>query len=797
LTPNTKAPLTQGRPGGGPQAGRLRTELPAAARRGGWWVAFAVIGVGLVAAAGGAERALLPKEVAGCVWWIKADAGVLTNHSGGVTNWVDQSGLGHSMDQLNGQEPRVVRGLNGHPAIRFSRAGSMFGAFDFGSNRLADHSLLLLARWTETNAASCQRILSSHLWNWTFGYMEGHDQSWYANGYVYHGDWSLYGAGAINTNWHLHTGSLMGGTNPVASFWKDDTLLMEAQARPGIQPNTLQPRQIEVNGLRGNQRSECEVAEAILYDRVLSEAELKGIWRYFATRYGIHTPVNPTPPQQVVVSATSSAYPIADGPFRPDWRSFQQYECPEWFRDAKFGIWAHWSPQCQPEQGDWYAYHMYKQGSRQYQYHVGHYGHPSQFGYKDICHAWKAENWDPGRLMQLYQRAGAKYFVALANHHCNFDCWDSTYQPWNSVNIGPKQDIVGTWAALARQHGLRFGVSVHSARAWEWYEVAHGADTNGPLQGAPYDGALTRADGRGKWWEGYDPADLYGPHGAARTREARQAYIRKWFDRTKDLVDRYQPDLLYFDDTVPPLGEAGMNVVAHFCNANLQRHQGKLEAVFNTKIYDAHPPREVYGRLVNDFEGGRADSIQPYPWQTDTCIGNWHYYRGAEYRTAREVIQELIDIVSKNGNLLLNLPLKGDGTLDAQELKFLDELTRWMDINGEGIYGTRPFRILGEGKVRFTTKGRTLYVFYLGWPDGPLTVPALARNSPLVRGRLAEVRLLGFDGKLKWSRTDAGLVIQLPEQKPCDHAVAFKITGLETVAARGPSTPAPSASTPR
>src|SRR5579862_4933599 len=170
---------------------------------------------------------------------------------------------------------------------------------------------------------------------------------------------------------------------------------------------------------------------------------------------------------------------IAPGPFKPDWDSLKQYQVPDWFRDAKFGIWAHWSAQCQPEQGDWYARGMYQQGSPQYEYQVKTYGHPSKFGFKDICNLWHAENWNPEELMALYRRAGAKYFVALANHHCNFDCWDSKYQPWNSVNIGPKKDIVGIWAKTARQFGLKFGVSVHSARAWDWYDVAHGSDREG------------------------------------------------------------------------------------------------------------------------------------------------------------------------------------------------------------------------------------------------------------------------------------------------------------------------------
>ena len=683
------------------------------------------------------------------------------------------------MDQSSGQAPILALGPNHQPVVRFDGLGSLSSSRDLNSNHLAAHSLFLMARWTDTNAAHCQRILSSRTWNWCFGYMEGHDQSWYANGYVYHGEWSLYGAGAANTNWHLHAGTLTTGTNPVASFWKDDTLLMEAQARPSILPHTMQPRQIQLSGMGSGQRSRCEIAEAILYDRVLTEAELQRVWKYFSARYRINTPAA-TPVAAAVAEALPqpSPYPIAEGPFQPDWRSFKQYQCPDWFRDAKFGIWAHWSPQCQPEQGDWYAYHMYKQGSRYYNYHIEHYGHPSQVGYKDVCNLWKAEKWDPEKMIRLYQRAGAKYFVALANHHCNFDCWDSTSQPWNSVNIGPKKDIVGTWAALARQYGLRFGVSVHSARAWEWYEVAHGADTNGPYKGVPYDGALTKADGVGRWWEGYDPADLYGPHGAARTAAARQAYREKWFQRTKQLVDKYRPDLLYFDDTVPPLGQAGMSVVAHYLNVNRQWHDGHEEAVFNTKIYDAHPPQEVYRRLVNDFEGGRADVIQPYPWQTDTCIGNWHYYRGAKYRSSDSVIRELIDIVSKNGNLLLNIPVKGDGSLDADELKFLEELTRWMDVNSEGIYGTRPFSIFKEGDLRFTTKGDTLYAFSLGRPTPEVQIRALGRASPRVTGEVSEVRLLGHAGLLDYKRNPDALIITVPDPGTVALPCTFKITGL-------------------
>jgi len=205
----------------------------------------------------------------------------------------------------------------------------------------------------------------------------------------------------------------------------------------------------------------------------------------------------------------TSSEPVAQGKFQPTWNSLQQYEVPDWFRDAKFGIWAHWGPQCQPEDGDWYARAMYLEGSGQYRYHVAHYGHPSQFGFKDVIHEWKAEHWDPEKLMALYKRAGAQYFFALANHHDNFDLWDSKYQPWNSVAIGPKKDLIAGWAKAARAYGLRFGVSVHAAHAWTWYEPAQGADKTGQFAGVPYDGKLTKADGRGKWWDGLDPQDLY------------------------------------------------------------------------------------------------------------------------------------------------------------------------------------------------------------------------------------------------------------------------------------------------
>ena len=295
------------------------------------------------------------------------------------------------------------------------------------------------------------------------------------------------------------------------------------------------------------------------------------------------------------LASAPSARPAAEV-FQPSWESLQQYKCPDWFRDAKFGIWAHWTAQSVPEMGDWYAHGMYIEGSGQYDYHVKHYGHPSKFGFKDVDHLWHAEKWNPDKLMALYRAAGARYFVALAQHHDNFDCFDSKYQPWNSVALGPKRDIVGDWAKAARAAGLRFGVTCHGSHAWSTYEVAQGADKTGPLAGVPYDGNLTKADGKGQWWEGLDPQDLYAqrhePMGMDWTWDNKghgdrpsKAYCEKFYNRSIDLIDKYNPDLLYFDDLTLPLNEVdpsvGLRIAAHYYNSNIARHGGRLEAVMN------------------------------------------------------------------------------------------------------------------------------------------------------------------------------------------------------------------------
>jgi alpha-L-fucosidase len=498
----------------------------------------------------------------------------------------------------------------------------------------------------------------------------------------------------------------------------------------------------------------------------------------------------------------------AGGRFTASWESLKQYRAPDWFRDAKFGIWAHWTAQCVPEQGDWYARRMYLQGDPAYNFHLETYGHPSEVGFMEIDRRWKAEAWDPAALMDLYAKAGARYFVALANHHDNFDCFDSTHHAWNSVRIGPKKDIVGTWAALARARGLRFGVTNHSAHAWHWFQPAYGYDPEGQKAGVRYDAyRLKKEDGRGTWWDGLDPQDLYtGPsmvmpdgittiadanawHNANDRKWTEQppagnpSFVQRWYKRCEELVDKYDPDLLYFDDTELPLGQAGLDIAAHFYNGNISR-RGRLEAVLTSKGLQT----DHLGTMVLDIERGRADRILAEPWQTDTCIGDWHYRRSLfeqhRYKTADTVIRMLIDIVSKNGNLLLNIPVRGDGTIDDDERAVLAGLADWMQRNGEAIHGTRPFSVFGEGPpdvkgsanfnensarpytaedIRFTKKGDVLYAFALAWPaDGRVAIRTLAEDSPHYPKRIERVEAHGEGGPLPFTRDLSGLSVTLP-----------------------------------
>lgn len=525
--------------------------------------------------------------------------------------------------------------------------------------------------------------------------------------------------------------------------------------------------------------------------------------------------------QNYQVPVSEKNEPMMKGKFQPTWSSLENYQVPEWFRNAKFGIWAHWGPQCVEGSGDWMARSMYLEGSAEYKYHVEHYGHPSEVGFKDIIPLFKAEKWNPDALVAFYKKIGAQYFFALGNHHDNFDLWDSKYQAWNSKNMGPKRDILAEWEQAARKYELPFGISFHADHAWTWYEPSQRYDRNGPKAGVPYDGTLTKADGKDKWWEGYDPQELYAQNhpmskgswvdGMIHSQWAwgngaslpTQEYCTNFYDRTVDAINRYNPDLIYFDVTVVPfypISDAGLKIAAHFYNHNMATHKGKLEAVMLSKILDENQRKAI----VWDVERGAPNEIMEQPWQSCSCIGGWHYntsiYENNWYKSAADVVKLLVDIVSKNGNLLLSVPLRADGTFDEKEEKILNEFGDWMNINKEAILDTRPWEIFGEGpiaeadikinaqgfnegsyskataqEIRFTQTKKDLYATVLAWPtEKQILIKSLSDESKLFPGKISRVELLGY-GKVSFTRTDKGLLINMPDKQVNKIAPVFKI----------------------
>ena len=525
--------------------------------------------------------------------------------------------------------------------------------------------------------------------------------------------------------------------------------------------------------------------------------------------------------QNYQVPVSEKNEPMMKGKFQPTWSSLENYQVPEWFRNAKFGIWAHWGPQCVEGSGDWMARSMYLEGSAEYKHHVEHYGHPSEVGFKDIIPLFKAEKWNPDKLVEFYKKIGAQYFFALGNHHDNFDLWDSKYQAWNSKNMGPKRDILAEWEQAARKYELPFGISFHADHAWTWYEPSQRYDRNGPKAGVPYDGTLTKADGKGKWWEGYDPQELYAQNhpmskgswvdGMIHSQWAwgngaslpTQEYCTNFYDRTVDAINRYNPDLIYFDVTVVPfypISDAGLKIAAHFYNHNMATHKGKLEAVMLSKILDENQRKAI----VWDVERGAPNEIMEQPWQSCSCIGGWHYntsiYENNWYKSAADVVKLLVDIVSKNGNLLLSVPLRADGTFDEKEEKILNEFGDWMNINKEAILDTRPWEIFGEGpiaeadikinaqgfnegsysketaqEIRFTQTKKDLYATVLAWPtEKQILIKSLSDESKLFPGKISRVELLGY-GKVPFTRTDKGLLINMPDKQINKIAPVFKI----------------------
>jgi alpha-L-fucosidase len=499
----------------------------------------------------------------------------------------------------------------------------------------------------------------------------------------------------------------------------------------------------------------------------------------------------------------------------------KNYEFPKWYTEARFGIWCHWGAQTQPEEGGgWYARHMYMQdvggetfGKNAYSYHLKKYGHPSEVGYKEVINSWKAERLNTDSLMRYFKEIGAKYFMALAVHHDRFDNFNSTHHAWNSVNIGPKRDIVGDFEKSARKYKIPFAVSSHDDRFLEWWLPAFGSDTSGPKKGIPYDGNLTKEDGKGKWWEGLDPADLYGMPPAKRTPEWIEGMKKNWLLREKELVTKYNVDMIWFDGYGFPYGEYGKEVCRTLFENSLKKN-GKIMAIAAGKIADDRA-------IIKDIECGTANTILPNPWQgIITSGGGWFYKKDREIvHNARTVIEMMADIISKNGNLLLNVELFPDGTIPAEEKIMLDDVGAWLKINGEAVYASKPWKIHGDNlnsvlkqsdkianadlealkkqveaeqfnqrtvksplygndEVRFTTRGKILYIFVLNPTEGSIELPSLGLKSPNTPNKIKSIKMLGSKQKIKFTQDDQKLLLSISASRPAKYATVFEVKGV-------------------
>lgn len=476
---------------------------------------------------------------------------------------------------------------------------------------------------------------------------------------------------------------------------------------------------------------------------------------------------------------------IEQGSYTTDWNDLcRQYNTPAWWREAKLGAWSHWDPQSVAENGDWYSRGMYIEGHPQSKYHREHFGHPSEYGYKELCRDWKTDLWDPEELMLLYIKMGARYFLALGNHHDNFDCWDSKYQPWNAVNIGPHQDIIGIWEKVARKHGMPFGIGFHStpARTWgQFMPVRYASDKHGDKAGIPYDAMLTKADGTGKWWEGMDPQDLYGPihHDGRKSLETPFANQFMW--RVDDAIRKYQPDMIYFDEHAGNsqidlgidmgLGELTPQIIANFYNIAEKRTEGRKEVVatfkgvggrYNSFQHNPELISIVDRSLVKSTELYTEDNIMAFPFQTEVSLQEWHYLQGGKYRSAEEIITRLMQNVARNGCLLLNITQRGRGNIDDEARQICLDIGRWIDINQEAIYSARPFTQWGDEHVIYTRQGGYIYATILHPSAGAIVLSALSNQSASI-GKIEKVELVENGHRLPFTQTAEGVTIQMEE----------------------------------
>ena len=480
---------------------------------------------------------------------------------------------------------------------------------------------------------------------------------------------------------------------------------------------------------------------------------------------------------------------VQSGPFYADWDSLGHYQVPAWFRDAKFGIFIHWGIYSVPAWGnEWYSRNMYVQGSPAYEHHIATYGPQSKFGYKDFIPMFKAEKFDAEAWAELFRRAGAKYIVPVAEHCDGFPMYASDLTQWNAARMGPKRDVIAELARAARKQGLHFGASSHRAEHWWWYDG--GAKFDSDVKDPRYAGLYGPAQPMSLPGETSDKEP--DPDHLEKWLPPDKAFLDDWLGRTTEIIDKYHPELLYLDWWAgqPAFQPSLQRLAAYYYNRAALWKQG---VVLTYKQHDF--PENA---AVLDIERGKLDSLRLLPWQTDTSISikSWGYVKDDQYRDARSLIDELVDVVSKNGNLLLNIGPKPDGTIPEEAQRVLLQIGNWLRVNGEAIYGSRPWLVFGEGPtqdadstakgkdikaytaedIRFTTKGQRLYAIALGWPtSGKLTIHMLWKGTPYLRKPIAGIELLGTSGELHWEQTSTGLVIDLPSTRPNDDAYVFRI----------------------
>ena len=455
--------------------------------------------------------------------------------------------------------------------------------------------------------------------------------------------------------------------------------------------------------------------------------------------------------------------------YQPNWESLKKYQTPDWFRDAKFGIFIHWGVYSVPAFGsEWYPRNMYDSTSNEFKHHVATYGPQKIFGYKDFIPMFKAEKFDPAKWVALFKKAGAKYVVPVAEHHDGFAMYKTSLSKWNAVEMGPHRDVIGELAAEIRKQGLIFGLSSH--RIEHWFFFNFGRQFESDVLDPKY-------------------ADFYGP-AREESDDPSAEFMNDWLLRCTELVNNYQPQLFWFDWWIeqPAMDPYRKTFAAYYYSKGLEWNKG---VVINYKYAKSYPE----GVAVLDLERGKLDEVRQLPWQTDDAIGDssWGYAAGNTFKSARYVITNLIDIVSKNGNLLLNIGPRSDGTITDEETQVLLGTGKWLDVNGEAIYGTRPWKVYGEGPtksasgafadqktpftskdIRFTTKGEILYATALGLPSEKTFVRALGAKSG--NGVIAGLEMVGSNEKVKWSQKADALVIEPTASYPSENAVVYKIS---------------------